>query len=463
MAGSILSRLGFKKAAEKTAPAAPAMARPVAAPPPEASPPKSMSRTEWIDELNSASDATREKILFDVGYRGLPADTKALAGVNSGWGIKKPLLDGAIQSFKKGNPENLRAFFSGYVSFKRRDGKSQQDEGYDNLIVNPILALMEQSTEPEKTLPLVLGALEKEDARQDILNMLLLNACKQDQQKTVGILLTTGADPYYLNAQPLYLALNRREGALARFMVMECGVNIDIAFEKSEKDKVSRHAIGTFMMQQICEENNPEKIKQAAMRDIAPWGIKKPLLEYATKTYTAGDPQPLQAFFSGYIAFKRGEELTRQIDDGLKTLLLEPMIERLQKSDAPQERTLHLLLEQMTPEDKKRTLDMLLRHACRKETGDLPLVKTLLEFGADPCALNNQPLVNAVGAGHTEIALMLIRDHGANIADAILDIQINQPQNSSQLLQKMHACMLATYTPPKQVQTIVKLPPSPKK
>jgi hypothetical protein len=239
---------------------------------------------------------------------------------------------------------------------------------------------------------------------------------------------------------------------LATELVITYGADTETARAyalKQEKNADLLARLDTLRSALAADRLDPAEYLTLAGSDSQNYKTKFPLLQRALQEHEkSGNAGLLQSFFAGYLEFKRGQHSERKISEGYTHLLLQPLAAVLQKSAQPDE-TLMVMLAEAAPLDRQIALDLMLRHLCAEKHGNINLVHLLAKQGADATTMSHQPLVNALRAGHTDIALMLVREHGANPAEALFDTQVNTPSETT-LIQRIYQCMAATYVPPSQ-------------
>lgn len=132
---------------------------------------------------------------FDIGYSGHPEAVRALALMLPGFFERQHLLGGCLHAFGEGHPDNIRAFFDGYVQSKFSKPNGQLDYGGDDLLTTPIRNMIERSVSPAGLMQLLLGRVAPE-WRQRVLDSLLRSACVEPDGsvKQVQVLIDAGAD-----------------------------------------------------------------------------------------------------------------------------------------------------------------------------------------------------------------------------------------------------------------------------
>jgi hypothetical protein len=106
---------------------------------------------------------------------------------------------------------------------------------------------------------------------------------------------------------------------------------------------------------------------------------KEPLLKGCVDAFSAGRHKNLRAFFAGYMHTKL-QGIAVPGDRILQEYMLQPMQAAVTGSPKPYN-TLDFLLGAMTTEDRKASIDLLLRDACAR--GDVKMARMTLELGAD--------------------------------------------------------------------------------
>lgn len=127
------------------------------------------------------------------------------------WSVKQPLLQGAIAAFEEGRPENLQAFLSGYLEFKRARGsveeleKKGMDDGLTNLVGKPVVLMLEKQPDPARVLQQLTDGLSPY-YRQLMLDIALRRCCSTNSWMVLPAVIAAGADVNCHHGRPLYLA-----------------------------------------------------------------------------------------------------------------------------------------------------------------------------------------------------------------------------------------------------------------
>lgn len=181
-----------------------------------------------------------------------------------------------------------------------------------------------------------------------------------------------------------------------------------------------------------CIENTPNGYKDRfAARDRA------------VALFKIGQPEALQQFLRGYLAFKRPSERSRKADEGYEGNIVTPLMALLQIADEPAQ-DLALALDALPMRDRQTATQLLLRHISTK--GMSPLIAdAIIANGGEVGIFGNLPLSLAVRNGHSDLALHLVREHGANIGEAVMDGQLNGV--AAEGLQKLYTFMATQVAP----------------
>ncbi len=253
----------------------------------------------------------------------------------------------------------------------------------------------------------------------------------------VDMLIEAGADIATDGHRPLANAIVDGHHALARHLISQHNADITQARARADvvyKDKTPRDKFLAFYVDCALVEMTPESFKKAAFYGGS-YSAKKPLLEKATEIYEAtGNFKFLSAFMAGYMAFKREDQATAVLKDGYLDIAVSPTLTLMKKSADPY-KVIYNIAADMPACDRQMLCNLLLRQVCNKGE-DLSLVRATLAAGADVHTLAERPLINAATSGHTDIALMLVREYGARLGDAVLEMQTwtgDQQKNKERL------------------------------
>ena len=163
----------------------------------------------------------------------------------------------------------------------------------------------------------------------------------------------------------------------------------------------------------------------------------------ALELFKQGKPEPLQQFLRGYLSFKRANERSRKADEGYDANVVAPLLTILQTADDPAA-TLDRALDALPLRDRQTATHLLLRTICSK--GMSPLIAdAVIANGGEIGIFGNMPLSLAVRGGHSDLAVHLVREHGANIGEAVMDGQINGL--AAEGLQKLYTFMATQIAP----------------
>lgn len=163
---------------------------------------KKRQAAEEQRERQRQAAAAAAQFLIDqekTGHRGTPQQVYDAAGLDSDYSPKLPLLAGALRAYRAGEPDNLRAFLSGYLAFKSGLGtfsklpKSDLDEGLVKLVTEPVIALLETSADPRADFVSLATGLSPYFA-QIFMDVTLRTATARNKAFICEMLLDLGAD-----------------------------------------------------------------------------------------------------------------------------------------------------------------------------------------------------------------------------------------------------------------------------
>ena len=271
--------------------------------------------------------------------------------------------------------------------------------------------------------------------RQEALDLTLRDICASNKTvlQHVDLLIKAGADVHSFDERPLMNALGFNSRPVARHLIINHAASIERAYEtgvrifSQAEERYAQKCIDMKLSFSL------EKGDVAECFEIArEWASKKSVLHMALQRFADGNPEQLQDFMRLYMELKRGHETSRTPDEGLRNLVMIPVFDLLVKAERP-DHLLDLVTQKMVDRDRQAFLDLLLLQACEK-TSSISLVKTLVGKGADPHAQAERALRAAVQAGHTDIALFLFNDKGADPQVALLDLQMNEAANTEKIM-----------------------------
>lgn len=157
----------------------------------------------------------------DCGLSGAPAEIRAQAMAEGNYMQKLPLLQGCLEAFDAGRPENLRHFLAAYLEFKRANGNTAKlhaegvDDGFVALVSKPVTILVERSTAPLDTLEAITQGLS-EFYRQVVLDIGLRHAVTEGAWSATEAYLKAGADPNCGQGRALYNAVRNNHGRIVQ-------------------------------------------------------------------------------------------------------------------------------------------------------------------------------------------------------------------------------------------------------
>lgn len=268
---------------------------------------------------------------------------------------KISLMQSCVETFKAGKPDDLRAFLTGYLEFKRASGQFKIDEGYKALVILPVLSLMEVSDAPADVLSSVTEEMSA-PFRQFVCDAVLSVARGRSDEMVLKALMSLGADSNAFTGRP---------------------PQIDV-FAMAARD---------------CNYDEKEGLLQTCM-----------------DAFRNGQPEKMRQFIKGYISFKRGEGKVG-MDAGYINLAADPLVALVEEStDAAA--TLDNLLMDISHTHRSVILNFSLRRAVWKGSG-IDVVTALLDAGADINTCEGKPLSSAITNNHRHL-ISLLNSRGVN-------------------------------------------------
>lgn len=390
-------------------------------------------------------------IMPDYKRIGREGSAKEIAGImlHEKSEVQKELYTSIIQTAAGNDFATLHIYLDvACALLAKAEGNDARDRILISHFATPLLAVVDARRQVEAlqtTVDKVLANLD-DDTRKMALDRTLRFVANADSYPTTFIdaLAAAGGDVHTDGERPLVNAVMSKRHGMAFHLIENHGADLEKARQRALISHASSNpadVFETFSFKLAARRCEPALIEKMASLGGG-YDRKTEMLKAATAAFHDGDPAPLRAFMRGYLRFKRGEEFSRSINDGYMKLVVEPVIEILKKHPRPQE-ALQQVFAATEPRDREAALSLVLRQACAK-LGHVGLCRDIIAAGADPQTMSNRPLVNALSAGHTDVALMLCREHGANVADALLDTQINSPSDTA-LMQKICVFMASQY------------------
>lgn len=313
-------------------------------------------------------------------------------------------------------------------------------------IAGPAIKLLSQRSEGiAQTLDEIIAPLP-ETMRQGLLDRMLRAAANGGHTEVVRTLIAAGADATADGARALLNALIADKLECAHIL-REHGADLARAREtaaalKYDGDKTKK--LGLQMVKLAAGGSRADDFYYATIENT-PNGYQDRYAarDRALALFNQGAHAPLQQFLRGYLQFKRDNERTRKADDGYNGNVVTPLLTLLQAADDPAV-TLDQALDALPLRDRQTATHLLLRHVCTK--GMSPLIAdAVIANGGEIGIFGNMPLSLAVRGGHSDLALHLVREHGANIGEAVMDAQINGM--AAEGLQKLYTFMATQVAP----------------
>lgn len=345
-----------------------------------------------------------------------------------------------LEIAKKGQPWAVISFIDALVDAGLPQDPSLRGNFFHTVIGGVVIALLGADiAKATAALDEVLARFGDDD-RQTLLNRMLRNAANAGKLDVTKILIDAGADVTADGSRALLNALSmgkidcacllRRHGADTA-VARQTAIDIKLSADKMK-------AMGLQLVKLAALSGIAEDFYHATVEDT-PNGYtdRAEARDRALQLFDAGDPAPLQQFLRGYLSFKRESEHKRAADDGYRHNVVEPLSKLVRTADDPYA-TLALALEALPLRDRLTATQLLLRHLCA--AGQRPLViDAVINNGGDIGVFGNMPLSIAVRGGHSDLALHLVYEHGANIGEAVMDGQLNGLKAED--LQKLYTFM----------------------
>jgi hypothetical protein len=216
-----------------------------------------------------------------MGLEGLPSDVRQAAKADIKYQVKKPLLEGALAAYAQGRKENIAAFVSGYLEFKRDFGyinamvTQEIDEGCERMLCGPLLTRMEKSADPVS----VFDDFSKDLTpyyRQTLLDLMLRFASYTDAWSVGQVLIRLGADVNTASGRPLYHAVKSRSNKMTALLIAT-GADNKALFPRTQWDSQDktyyRHALA--LAQQAPKPAPVPELRAIEKKRLPPPEIKR--------------------------------------------------------------------------------------------------------------------------------------------------------------------------------------------
>lgn len=172
-----------------------------------------------------------------------------------------------MELFRRGRPESFRAFISGYMDFKRGDKQYKLDDGYANLVILPVMSLIESAPEPTAALKEATGHLSP-DYRQFIMDNALTLAANCNSRATAEALLAAGADPNAHGGQPLFAAVRQGHQSMIELLAAQKTLDWDLRLpeetrENTEKRQAARAKFAPAAPKPAAPAEEPAPVPKA--------------------------------------------------------------------------------------------------------------------------------------------------------------------------------------------------------
>lgn len=393
--------------------------------------------TENVAMYGSAHDITRITL-------GLKDDKKLQAAL----GMR---LAGAAT--EPGTAWKLISYIAALMTLEWPRDENTREEQIHALIANAAVLLLDnQKTGLDGTLDDITACI-RSDMKQPLRDRMLRVAADDGHINVVHALIAAGANTQAYGSRALFNAVMEDKIDCARLLRAH-GADIQAARQTARDlglDSAKIKRLGLQLIKLAISGELPDDYYHAAIENT-PNGYpdRAPLRDKALALFKADKPEPLQQFLRGYLSIKRDQERSRNSDPGYDANVVVPLLSILESADQPQQ-ALARALHALPLRDRQTATHLLLRHICDK--GMSPLIAdAVIVNGGDVGIFGNMPLSLAIRGGHSDLALHLIRRHGANIGEAVLDAQINNMTGSG--LQKLYA-FIATHVVQNTPQRII--------
>lgn len=178
-----------------------------------------------------------------VGLNGTLSGITALAEQGGDYNHKLSLVEGCVEAFHQGRPENIRAFIASYVRFKIADAKTTPDSGYEHLLTRPLVRLCK--TNDPNNVQVIQDALSNlpADIQKNMLNICLRHICHDGLDNSVEDFVKAGASVDAGGGRPVLNAYKQNNiNILATLHRLGANFNVPgIEVEKSVTDGLANY------------------------------------------------------------------------------------------------------------------------------------------------------------------------------------------------------------------------------
>lgn len=407
-------------------------------------------------DYDQAAAYPPEKSAADIGLKGTPDDIRAAYARFANDGEKlKELANAALA-----RDERPAAGFFAYLDAAEKtwtafDAKDKAESyGWTHLCV-PFLSFIEKNGYAADAIEQALAGRNK-GLRLFVLNRSLRSAANDGKPLAVRRLVEGGADLAAYDHRALGNAASNNHADIALYLWQQ-GSDFDAAIRTmGTLNDGAKHAGKARMLRLSLAASSldPRLVEQAAGANTANgWSDKKPLREAVTAAFLAGNVLPLQVFLRGYMLFKRDNERSRKADEGYNGLAVQALRDIIKPApDAAA--AIACAVDLLPPRDRLNLMGLGLRAFCAENASPLT-IDAVIANGADIGEHGNMALATAVAKGHTDLALLLVREHGANIGEAVLDAQLNG--GTAETLKKLYTFMASLQAPADQAPRLARL------
>lgn len=201
---------------------------------------------------------------YETGLNGPLARISLLAGQGGDYNKNLTLVEGCVDAFHQGRPENIRAFLTSYVLYKVADDKTVPDSGYEHLMTRPLIRLCKlNDPNNPKIIQEALSNLPP-DLKKTMLNICLREVCHDNLEDSVEDFVKAGASVDAGGGRPVYNAYKQNNiNILATLHRLGANFNIPgVDVDKSVSDGLTNY-------KKIFDATKASASLQNAMQTIA--------------------------------------------------------------------------------------------------------------------------------------------------------------------------------------------------
>ena len=407
-------------------------------------------------DYDQAAAYPPEKTPADIGLKGTADDIRA-AGARLAQNGEK-LIELANAALAR--DERPAAGFFAYLDAAEKawrdinDSSKAESYGWTHLCV-PFLAFIGKNEYAADTIEQALDGRNK-GLRLFLLNRALRSVANDGKLLATQRLVEAGADLAAYGHRALGNAASKEHAGVALYLWQQ-GSDFDAAIRSVGQLNDGAKLAGKARMTRLglaAGTLEPRLVEQAAGANTNNgWTDKKTLRDAVIAAFNSGNPLPLQVFLRGYMTFKREAERSRKHDEGYQGLAVHALREIIRPApDAAV--AVGCAIELLPARDRLQLMGLALRAFCADNASPLT-IDAVIANGADIGEHGNMALASAVMKGNTDLALMLVREHGANIGEAVLDAQLNG--GNAETLKKLYTFMAALQAPADQAPRLARL------